>query len=73
MNLANRKERSILIDLKMSLFIAGQLDYLTFKGPCQPKLFYDFVRTVFKHEGEKQCTKMWLGPFFGIPTSPASV
>lgn len=73
MNLADRKERSILVEVKVSLFIVGQLDYLTFKGPCQPKLVYDSVKTVFKHEGEKQCTSMWLGPLFGIPTSPACV
>ncbi|GAB0181899.1 hypothetical protein GRJ2_000655200 [Grus japonensis] len=32
---------SNLIYLKMSLFIAGGLDLVTFKGPCQPKPFYD--------------------------------
>jgi len=29
----------------MSLLIAGGLDYLTFEGPFQPKLFYDSVNT----------------------------
>jgi len=32
---------SNLIYLKMSLLTAGQLDYMTFKTPFQPKLFYD--------------------------------
>ncbi|KAK4818443.1 hypothetical protein QYF61_013130, partial [Mycteria americana] len=32
---------SNLIQLKMSLLIAGGLDYMTFKGPFQPRLFYD--------------------------------
>ena len=32
---------SNLIYLKMSLLIAGGVDQMTFKGPFQPKLFYD--------------------------------
>jgi len=32
---------SNLVLLKMSLFIAGEMGYLTFKGPLQPILFYD--------------------------------
>jgi len=34
---------SNLLELKMSLLIAGQLDKMTFKGPFQLKLFYDSV------------------------------
>jgi len=32
---------SNLIELKMSLFTAGGLVWMTFKGPFQPKVFYD--------------------------------
>lgn len=32
-----------LIYLKMILTIAGWLDWMTFKGNSQPKLFYDSV------------------------------
>jgi len=31
---------SSLTELKMSLLTAGWLDYMTFKGPFQSKLFY---------------------------------
>lgn len=65
MNLADRKERSILIELKMSLFIAGQLDYLTFKGPCQSKLFYDSVNTSVQIWGTKTVHKYVAGTSVG--------
>lgn len=32
---------SNLVKLQMSLFIAGKLDWMTFKGPCQLKQFCD--------------------------------
>ena len=32
---------SNLVQLKMSLLIAGELDQMTCEGPFQPKLFYD--------------------------------
>ena len=35
---------SNLISLKMSLLIAGGLDEMTFKGPFQPKPFYDSMK-----------------------------
>jgi len=31
---------SSLVELEVSLLIAGGLDYMTFKGPFQPRLFY---------------------------------
>lgn len=65
MNLADRKERSTLIELKMSLFIAGQLDYLTFKGPCQSKLFYDSVNTSVQTWGRKTVHKYVAGTSVG--------
>ena len=34
---------SNLIQLKMSLLMAGGLDYMAFRGPFQPKPFYDSV------------------------------
>jgi len=30
----------------MSLLTAGRLDYVTFKGPFQPKAFYDSMKLV---------------------------
>ena len=32
---------SNLINLQVSLFIAGELDWMAFKGPFQLKLFFD--------------------------------
>jgi len=40
---------SNLMELKMSLLIAGGLDYVTFKGPFQPKPFYDSFPLNAKH------------------------
>lgn len=38
----NRAEQPDLIqEFKMSVAIAAGLDYMTLKGPLQPKLFYD--------------------------------
>ena len=36
---------SNLISLKMSLLIAGWLDYMSFKGPFQHKLLYVSMKT----------------------------
>jgi len=35
------------ISLKMSLLTAGGLGYMAFKGPFQPKLFYDSLFCIF--------------------------
>jgi len=41
---------SNLIYLKMSLLIAGGLDWMTFKGPFQPKPFYDPIYVPLSHQ-----------------------
>jgi len=39
---------SNLILLKLSLPMAEGLDWMTFKGPFQPKLFHDFFPVLFE-------------------------
>jgi len=40
----NKGEKTNLIQLQMSLLIAGRLDWMAFKGPFQPKPFYGSMK-----------------------------
>lgn len=59
------KAASSLVLLKVSLLIAEKLDYMTFKGPTQTKLFY-ILSNVYYCQVLGIRTSNILPPFFCV-------